>query len=268
MKMMYDPALYCLSVWSILGCKRTVVWSQGPSRFHLAGSKSWFLLPIFAWSDWPWMKTSSFLSPDNHETFVWQFRLPSPRSKVETTLCATYICFIYWLIYLFVSVYIHRWNKTTSLVQATQKALKRENMVKYTPDMADIFRRAVDTLTISPCAFHPDVFTDRRAGVRRAVGRRGFEKNCSELIRAARCTSIRGLPAIYNCLLQPAADWISRCRMEFTLHLCIYIYICILGKNFVNINIYIPWESRTIFKMTHLLEHTHLLLVSCNLQHV
>ena len=216
------------------------------------------------------MKTSSFLSPDNHETFVWQFRLPSPRSKVETTLCATYICFIYWLIYLFVSVYIHRWNKTTSLVQATQKALKRENMVKYTPDMADIFRRAVDTLTISPCAFHPDVFTDRRAGVRRAVGRRGFEKNCSELIRAARCTSIRGLPAIYNCLLQPAADWISRCRMEFTLHLCIYIYICILGKNFVNINIYIyiPWESRTIFKMTHLLEHTHLLLVSCNLQHV
>lgn len=111
-KMMYDPTLYCLSVWSILGCKRTVVCSQGPSRFHLAGSKSWFLLSIFAWSDWPWMKTSSFLSPDNHETFVWQFRLPSPRSKVETTLCATYLycilcfIFIYWLIYLFVSVLI------------------------------------------------------------------------------------------------------------------------------------------------------------------
>ena len=100
------------------------------------------------------MKTSSFLSPDNHGTFVWQFRLPSPRSKVETTRCATYLycilcfIFIYWLIYLFGSVYIHRWNKTTSLVQATQKVLKRENMVKYTPDMADIFRRAVDMFKI------------------------------------------------------------------------------------------------------------------------
>ena len=146
--------LLCLSVCSLLGCKRTVVCSQGPSRFHLAGSKSWFLLSIFAWSDWPWMETSSFLSPDNYETFVWQFRLPSPRSKVETTLCATYLycilcfMFIYWLIYLFVSVYIHRWNKTTSLVQATQKVLKRENMVKYTPDMADIFRCAVDMFKI------------------------------------------------------------------------------------------------------------------------